>query len=69
LYINKLNFDRITKGEVFDKSQFGNKSCFRNEMISKGVFKWSPQFVLANDGIFEFDFVYLPPARGVSQSQ
>jgi hypothetical protein len=31
LLLNKLNFERIAKAESVDKSQIGNKSCFRNE--------------------------------------
>lgn len=56
------------KGEAYDRSQWGNKSCFRNETINKGSFKWSPAFVLPANGNFEFDFVYMPPSRGLKES-
>ncbi len=59
LYINKCHYERITKGDSIDKSQLGNKSCFRNEKINKGEFKWSPSFVPPEQGTFEFDFVCL----------
>ena len=68
LYINKQNFDRIVKGEAFDRSQWGNKSCFRNETINKGELRWSPAFVLPQTGIFEFDFIYLTPSRGLKEA-
>jgi hypothetical protein len=68
LFINKSNYDKIVKGEAFDRSQYGNKSCFRNEKINKGDFKWSPAFVLPVIGNFEFDFFYMPPSRGLKES-
>lgn len=67
LFINKQNFDKISKGEYFDRSSYGTKSCFRNESINKGNFKWTSAFVLPVEGTFEFDFVYLPPSRGLSE--
>ena len=67
LFINKQNYDRIVKGEAFDRSQWQNKSCFRNEKINKGSFKWSPAFVLPPNDNFECDFVYLPPSRGLRE--
>lgn len=45
-YINKTNYERILKAESVDKSQSGNKSCFRNERVNKGDCKWTPGFVL-----------------------
>jgi hypothetical protein len=44
LLLNKLNFERIGKGESVDKSKDGNKSCFRNEKLNRGKFTWSPAF-------------------------
>lgn len=42
-----------------DRSQRGNKSCIRNERYSGGVFVWTPDYVLPNDGLLEFDFMLL----------
>ena len=69
LFINKQNYDRILKGEAFDRSPQGTKSCFRNEQINKGGFKWSPAFVLPTEGTFEFDFVNFTSSRSLSQSE
>jgi hypothetical protein len=57
------------KGEAFDRSPQGTKSCFRNEQINKGGFKWSPVFVLPSEGTFEFDFVYFSQSRFLSPSE
>ena len=69
LFINKQNYDKIVKGEAFDRSPQGTKSCFRNEQINKGGFKWSPVFVLPSEGTFEFDFVYFSQTRFLSPSE
>lgn len=63
VFLNKQNYEKILKKEAFDRSQFGNQSCFRNERINAKSFKWSPQFVIPTEGTFEFDFVYIQ--RGV----
>lgn len=49
----------IVKGELKDRSQFGNKSCFRNERHNNAKFLWKPEWILPQTGNFEFDFVSL----------
>lgn len=57
------------KTEAFDRSPTGTKSCFRNETLNKGAFKWTPQWQIPESGTFEFDFVYMPPGEAPSESE
>lgn len=59
IVINKEAFKRIAAGEKADRSQYGNKSCFRNEKINSQSFLMSNEWVLPNQGILECDFVHL----------
>jgi hypothetical protein len=59
VFLNRLNYERILKKEAFDRSQYGNQSCFRNERHNAKSFRWSPQFVIPTEGTLEFDFVYI----------
>ena len=45
--------------ECVDRSQVGNQSCFRNERINNFKFEMSQNWRLPDNGILEFDFVYL----------
>lgn len=56
--LNKLSFDAITAGTRVDRSQTGNKSCFRNETYNTIKFTWDPLWTLPKDGKLEFDFCY-----------
>lgn len=42
-----------------DRSQAGNKSCFRNEKYNGVRFTYSTEWILPQQGEFEFDFVFL----------
>ena len=57
ILLNKDITARITAKELCDRSQQGNKSCFRNERISGARFEMSNSWNLPDAGIFEFDFV------------
>lgn len=59
IVINKEAFKKIAAGEKADRSQFGNKSCFRNEKINCQSFLMSNEWVLPDQGILECDFVHL----------
>jgi len=59
--MNKSIFKAIKAKEVVDRSQVGNQSCFRNERINKEKFKMSQTWKLPDQGIFEFDFVWMGP--------
>jgi hypothetical protein len=54
---------KIARGERTDRSQKGNKSCLRNEVINGLTIMdgYKPgEFILPTQGFFEFDFVFLP---------
>lgn len=59
IVVNKEAGKRIAAGESADRSQMGNKSCFRNERFNSKNFIMSDSWSLPNTGIFEFDFMYL----------
>lgn len=56
--LNKENYDAIVAGTRADRSQFGNKSCFRNEVLNTVKFTWDINWQLPRDGKLEFDFIY-----------
>jgi len=56
--LNKKSFDLIATGARADRSQNGNKSCFRNETMNTVRFLWDPSWILPKIGKFEFDFLY-----------
>lgn len=59
IVMNKQVIKRITQGELVDRSQVGNKSCFRNEKHNGMSFVMDPDYQLPETGLFECDFVYL----------
>lgn len=59
IVMNKEVMKRIAAGEKADRSQMGNKSCFRNEKYNSKNFVISEGWNLPRNGIFEFDFMYL----------
>lgn len=48
IILNKDAFKRMSPGETMkaDRSQMGNKSCFRNEKFNTKAFTWTPDWVL-----------------------
>lgn len=57
---NKQAIKRISAGERVDRSQFGNKSCFRNERFNGQSFLITTEdWALPQTGVLEFDFVNL----------
>ena len=59
LVMNKTVFAMVKAKERTDQSQIGNQSCFRNERVNNFRFEMSPNWRLPEQGIFEFDFIYL----------
>jgi hypothetical protein len=59
ILLNKEACKRIAAGEKADRSQMGNKSCFRNESFNTKHFIWSNEWTLPDSGVFDFDFMYL----------
>ena len=57
------------KNEIRDRSQIGNKSCFRNERHNNVTFKWTPEWSLPSIGTFECDFLYLVRNRPLALDQ
>ena len=64
---NKESYKRIAAGERADRSQMGNKSCFRNERFNSKAFIMQPEWQVPQDGVFEFDFMYLMDEPDVTQ--
>ena len=56
--MNKDNLDATVAGTRADRSQTGNKSCIRNEILNTVKFVWDPTWQLPKDGKLEFDFIY-----------
>jgi hypothetical protein len=59
LVTNKKMSAAVKAKECVDRSQVGNQSCFRNERVNNFKFEMTPNWRLPDQGIFEFDFVYL----------
>lgn len=59
IVMNKEAMKRVAAGERADRSQMGNKSCFRNEKFNTKAFIMTGDWVLPQNGVFEFDFMYL----------
>ena len=59
IVINKEIFARIAAGERADRSQMGNKSCFRNEKFNSQPFVMHNEWLLPQNGMLEFDFMCL----------
>eukprot|EP00347_Sterkiella_histriomuscorum_P017989 403347211 len=59
IVINKEAYKKVAAGERADRSQMGNKSCFRNEKINGQTIIYNFEWQLPSQGILEFDFVYL----------
>lgn len=60
LVLNKDAIIKMQQNLVADKSQNGNKSCFRNEKLNGMSFVMDSQnWALPQQGLFEFDFNYL----------
>ena len=57
--MNKKMYAMIKAKETVDRSQIGNQSCFRNEKINNFKFEMAQNWRLPDNGIFEFDFIYL----------
>ena len=57
--LNKEVFKRITAGEKADRSQMGNKSCFRNEKYNSKLFIMNNDWQVPQSGTFEFDFLMM----------
>lgn len=49
----------MTIGEKADRSQMGNKSCFRNERYNSKAFIMPPDWQVPYTGSFEFDYMCL----------
>lgn len=56
---NKEQSKRIINGERADRSQSGNKSCFRNEKMNGQIFQMQSDWILPHNGLLEFDFVHV----------
>jgi hypothetical protein len=54
---NKEVHAKIMAKELCDRSQMGNKSCFRNERVNGRKFEMSNGWNMPDTGKFEFDFV------------
>ena len=59
IVFNKEVSKKIAAGERADRSQMGNKSCFRNEKINAQSFVMNNEWILPENGVIEFDFVLL----------
>lgn len=60
IVLNKEVNKFIVAGSMADRSQHGNKSCFRNEKFNGMAFNLeSSEWILPQSGQFELDFVYL----------
>ena len=57
ILLNKEAFKRMSAGEKADRSQMGNKSCFRNEKFNSKGFTWNADWVLPQNGVFELDYM------------
>ena len=57
--LNKEVFKRIAAGEKADRSQMGNKSCFRNEKYNSKLFIMNNDWQVPRSGAFEFDFLMM----------
>ena len=69
ILINRNVCEQITKNELRDRSQTGNKSCFRNEKHNGARFAWKPEWTLPKSGSFECDFVCLTTNRPTAQQE
>lgn len=70
--MNKKLYAMIKAKECVDRSQVGNQSCFRNERVNNFKFEMTANWRLPEQGIFEFDFVYLierPEPEKVSSTE
>ena len=66
--MNKEMGKRIAAGERADRSQMGNKSCFRNEKFNTKLFIMQKDWQIPHSGVFEFDYMQLmdvPPTTDV----
>lgn len=59
IVISKEACKKITAGERLDKSQRGNKHCFRNEKLNSQSFIINNEWELPESGTLEFDFVHI----------
>jgi len=57
--MNKEVFKRIAAGEKADRSQMGNKSCFRNEKYNSKLFIMNNEWQVPHNGTLEFDFMMI----------
>ena len=57
--MNKEVGKRIAAGEKADRSQMGNKSCFRNEKYNSKLFVMNNEWQVPHNGSFEFDFMMI----------
>lgn len=57
--MNKEVFKRMAAGEKADRSQMGNKSCFRNEKYNSKLFIMNNEWQVPHNGTFEFDFMMI----------
>jgi hypothetical protein len=55
--MNKEMGKRIAAGERADRSQMGNKSCFRNEKFNTKLFIMQNDWQIPHSGVFEFDYM------------
>ena len=62
---NKQVIKRISAGERADRSQYGNKSCFRGERLNGQSFQVTQEdWGLTESGVLEFDFINLMDRPG-----
>jgi hypothetical protein len=59
VFINRRVNKKIAAKEMFDRSQGGNQSCFRNERVNGYKFVWYKAWTPPQSGTFECDFVCL----------
>jgi len=57
IVLSKEAQKKMLSGQATDKSQAGNKHCFRNEKLNGQAFVMSNEWVLPESGELEFDFV------------
>lgn len=57
--MNKETGKRIAAGEKADRSQMGNRSCFRNEKFNTKLFIMQNDWQIPHAGVLEFDFMML----------
>ena len=57
--MNKEMSKRVAAGERADRSQMGNKSCFRNEKYNSKLFIIQNDWQIPRSGVFEFDYMQL----------